>query len=155
MPTKEWLSKPENKERQRINKKKWYNKNGDSERSKAKVRQSKRREDFNKFYYDYKSKLSCEICGFSHPASLDFHHLNPDEKEFSINETRNYTSISKFLSEIKKCIVLCANCHRMHHYNIHNKIEINDPIMEGIQIDKSFYTESKYNRFFTIPQPPS
>ena len=101
--------------------KKWYENNKDSERDKAKVRQKKRRDDFNEWYYDYKSKLSCIRCGFSHPAALDFHHRDRGDKEFDPSRMRDSTNKKKFLLEIEKCDVLCANCHRIHHYN-ENKI---------------------------------
>lgn len=115
MATKEWYSK--NRERMRELRKKWYDNNRDSEREKAKVRQKKRREDFNKWYYEYKSTLSCIKCGFSHPAAIDFHHRERSEKEFDPSMMRNFTNKKRFLKEIEKCDVLCSNCHRILHYN--------------------------------------
>ena len=120
MATKEWYA--ENKERMRELRKKWYDKNKQSERDKAKVRQKKRRQDFNDWYYEYKSTLSCIKCGFSHPAALDFHHREKSEKEFDPSRMRDYTNKKKFLIEIEKCDVLCANCHRILHYNENNNI---------------------------------
>jgi len=120
MATKEWYF--ENRERMRELRKKWYENNKDSERDKAKVRQKKRRDDFNEWYYDYKSKLSCIRCGFSHPAALDFHHRDRGDKEFDPSRMRDSTNKKKFLLEIEKCDVLCANCHRIHHYNENNNI---------------------------------
>ncbi len=65
-----------------------------------------------------KEELECEECGENHPATLDFHHLDPDEKEISIAQvvTRMW-SIDRIEKEIDKCIVLCANCHRKLHYD--------------------------------------
>ena len=61
----------------------------------------------------------CCICGFnSYPEALDFHHINPEEKEDRIARmiSNNY-SLDKIKEEMKKCIVLCSNCHReFHHY---------------------------------------
>ena len=68
-------------------------------------------------WLDYKATLSCVRCGETHPATFDFHHVNPKDKVKSVNEwvkNRNYKEAHE---EIKKCIVLCANCHRIHHYN--------------------------------------
>lgn len=115
MATKEWYL--DNKERMRELRKKWYEKNKQTERDKAKIRQSKRRKDFNDWYYEYKKTLSCIKCGFSHPAALDFHHKNKNEKNFDPSRARDYTNKKKFLEETNKCEVLCANCHRIHHYN--------------------------------------
>lgn len=62
----------------------------------------------------------CEICGYDKCISaLEFHHLNPLEKEFSIGEytSGNNVNIEKAFEEVDKCSLLCANCHREIHYN--------------------------------------
>jgi hypothetical protein len=58
-------------------------------------------------------KTQCIRCGEDHPAVLDFHHTNPDEKESSIARIK---SRKKIIEESKKCIVLCSNCHRKLHW---------------------------------------
>ena len=65
---------------------------------------------------EYKSTLACAKCGFSHIAALDFHHENPEEKEYDVNRLISNGQFKKAYEELKKCIVLCANCHRTHHY---------------------------------------
>lgn len=59
-------------------------------------------------------KKECADCGNTHPAVLEFHHLNPNIKE---NDIGRMTSRRKILEESKKCVVLCANCHRIRHWN--------------------------------------
>lgn len=56
----------------------------------------------------------CSICGYNKClAALDFHHINPDEKEFIItNRIRSWAKIEK---ELKKCVLVCSNCHRELH----------------------------------------
>lgn len=122
MATRQWYL--DNRERMRELRKKWYDSNKESEQDKAKIRQKKRREDFNKWYYEYKSTLSCVQCGFSHPAAIDFHHRDRNDKEFNPSQMRDYTNKERFLKEIEKCDVLCANCHRILHYNEWNKPSI-------------------------------
>jgi hypothetical protein len=57
----------------------------------------------------------CKACGYNKClAALDFHHLNKDEKNFDIG-TMLITSFTKAKEEAKKCILLCANCHRELH----------------------------------------
>lgn len=59
----------------------------------------------------------CEKCGYNHNiAALDFHHLNPKEKEFAI-DLRKFSNMSleKLQKELDKCILVCANCHRELH----------------------------------------
>jgi hypothetical protein len=65
---------------------------------------------------DYKSALSCKKCGFSHIAALDFHHEDPTTKEYDVNRLISNGQFKKAGEEIKKCIVLCANCHRVWHF---------------------------------------
>lgn len=61
----------------------------------------------------------CVRCGENHPSCLDFHHPD-DNKELTIGGPgdHGYLRVKK---EIEKCIVLCANCHRKHHYNTRNE----------------------------------
>ena len=67
------------------------------------------------WWFDYKSTLACKKCGESHPGCLVFHHINQNEK--NINVTKLISNKERTLAEIKKCIVLCANCHRKLHYD--------------------------------------
>lgn len=59
----------------------------------------------------------CQLCGYSKcDASLDFHHINPTEKDFSFGKMRaNPKAINAIMTELRKCILLCANCHREVH----------------------------------------
>ena len=60
----------------------------------------------------------CCICSYKRAISaLEFHHINPEEKENNISRmTSNNYQLDKVYEEIKKCVVLCANCHREFHY---------------------------------------
>ena len=63
----------------------------------------------------FKATLSCVICGFAHPTALDFHHVNPSPDDKPVYQLVRNGAYRMALKEIKKCIVLCANCHRIHH----------------------------------------
>ena len=66
---------------------------------------------------EIKSNCCCAKCGESRGYVLDFHHINPETKENTIARlTSNSYRIDKVYDEMKKCIVLCANCHREFHY---------------------------------------
>jgi DNA-binding CsgD family transcriptional regulator len=57
----------------------------------------------------------CESCGFAkYIASLDFHHLNPSEKDPNFGNWRGW-AWCKIEEEIKKCVLLCRNCHAAVH----------------------------------------
>jgi len=59
----------------------------------------------------------CQICGYnkSHNA-LEFHHINPNEKEMGLGGVRgNIVKWERIASELRKCILLCSNCHREIH----------------------------------------
>lgn len=71
----------------------------------------------------FKATLKCTTCGFAHPAALDFHHEDPSKKEANIHNLLQSGRFTKVYEEIKKCIVLCANCHRIHHHDERAKKE--------------------------------
>src|SRR2546423_8775991 len=66
---------------------------------------------------EFKKQLSCSRCSESHPATLQFHHRDPNEKDFSIGMYRmGKYSRERILREIAKCEVICANCHAKEHW---------------------------------------
>lgn len=83
-------------------------------------RNRKRKEERREWMSQLKKKLSCEECGENHPAVLDFHHNNPNEKDREISAMSVSHKKEKILEEIDKCMVLCSNCHRKLHYNMKN-----------------------------------
>lgn len=68
------------------------------------------------WFKEYKKGLKCEKCGEDRPWVLDFHHVNPLEKDIEVIHLIRASSKKRALKEIDKCMVLCANCHRDHHY---------------------------------------
>lgn len=56
----------------------------------------------------------CVECGYTGcPATFDFHHIDPSTKEFSMGGMRaNPVAWERICEELKKCAILCANCHR-------------------------------------------
>ena len=57
----------------------------------------------------------CAICGYDKcSAALEAHHINPKDKKFTISNYA-YKSYEDLREELKKCILLCANCHREVH----------------------------------------
>jgi hypothetical protein len=69
-----------------------------------------------KEWFAFKGTLKCSKCEFNHIAALDFHHEDPSTKEGNVHGFISNGQFAKAYEEIKKCIVLCANCHRIHHH---------------------------------------
>jgi NADPH-dependent glutamate synthase beta subunit-like oxidoreductase len=88
-----------------------------------KTRKQKRQE-----WLEFKAAQACTHCGFSHPAAIDFHHIGP--KKYSVNELITGGRFKLAYEEIKQCITLCANCHRIHHYDEHERKKGPKPPLE-------------------------
>lgn len=88
---------------------------------------------------------SCASCGYNKcMTALAFHHLNPLQKEEEmsalISRSRDWKSI---VNELKKCILLCHNCHNDIHYGIKllpEKIPQFDKTFENYQMINSCLT---------------
>lgn len=62
----------------------------------------------------------CKHCTYKKSlAALEFHHLDPTEKEFNLSKmgSKCWEAIK---TELDKCILLCANCHREEHERLRN-----------------------------------
>jgi len=66
-----------------------------------------------------KVKVECAHCGNNDTRVLDFHHINPETKSFELSKWTAHTR-KEIEEEINKCIILCANCHRIVHYEDRN-----------------------------------
>ena len=55
-------------------------------RNQAEVRQktAEKNAENKAIWQEYKASLKCTKCGFNHIAALDFHHIDPNEKEYKI-----------------------------------------------------------------------
>lgn len=57
----------------------------------------------------------CCLCGFDQfQEALEFHHVNPEEKELKLS-SQVMVSLDRQINEARKCILVCANCHRGIH----------------------------------------
>ena len=68
---------------------------------------------------EIKASQGCAKCGDTRSYVLDYHHIDPETKSGTVARmvSNHYTSLNEeTLNEIKKCAVLCANCHREWHY---------------------------------------
>ena len=94
-------------------------------REKTLARLKKYKKASLKFINRYKNFYGCKFCGEKNFICLDFHHINKKNKR-SFKLLRKYP-LKHIKEEIKKCIILCRNCHNKLHYeerNINYKLKI-------------------------------
>lgn len=102
-----------NREYRLIYRRRWYAKNKKSEIAHV----TRRKKQIKNWLQNYKKHLSCLMCGECHPATLEFHHSEGSKKDRAISEmVVDGMSIKRITEEIKKCEVLCSNCHKKIHY---------------------------------------
>lgn len=82
----------------------------------------KRRLDF----LEIKKQYRCISCGEKDECCIDFHHLNPKEKDFELSIAHSFSQ-SRINKELAKCVALCSNCHRKVHAG---KIDINVVLLQ-------------------------
>lgn len=63
---------------------------------------------------EYKRKSGCILCGIKNPIVLQFHHRKLASKKYAISRMRMFP-IESIMKEIKKCDVICSNCHLILH----------------------------------------
>lgn len=91
-----------------------YRKYGDQYRTRARIRKTALKKDRQERMLNYLSGKSCKRCGIDDIRVLDFDHIDPISKEFSIARgINNGWSWDVIMLEVKKCRILCANCHRI------------------------------------------
>lgn len=76
------------------------------------------KKSFIEWFNSLKATLCCKNCGEPRFWILDFHHRDPAEKDTEVSALLKMGNKKKILSEIEKCDVLCANCHRDLHYQL-------------------------------------
>lgn len=81
-------------------------------------KQNRKRKDA---FIELKKQYKCINCGENDESCLDFHHLNPKEKDFELAVGHGFSK-ARIEAELAKCVPLCSNCHRKVHAG---KIDIN------------------------------
>ena len=86
----------------------------------------------------------CCLCGYDkNIGALEFHHINPEEKEYGIAKNGTCHDLEKDLAEIKKCILVCANCHREIHDGLYSEKDLwekqiyNEEVANQLRLEKT------------------
>ncbi len=62
--------------------------------------------------WKFKADKGCARCSEKDPRCLEFHHIDPDDKSFTLGKAAKWETLE---AELEKCIVLCCNCHAKEH----------------------------------------
>jgi len=127
----EWSRKwkERNEEKRRAYNREWYRKNRDRVLEAARKREQtpemrekrrligiRRRRELRAFIDSLKKGRSCP-CGFSDYRALVFHHRSKTGKDLHLGEAVCHGwSKDRILREVRKCVILCANCHTIRHH---------------------------------------
>jgi hypothetical protein len=61
----------------------------------------------------------CSECNLKYDGNnavaFDFHHVDPEFKEFTIAYGIRNKPREEVIKEVKKCVLLCKVCHVVHH----------------------------------------
>jgi len=83
----------------------------DARKAADKKRHSKQ---MRKIIRRYKTMYGCVFCGYKkHPDAIHFDHIDPSTKKREISTMWGYSK-EAIKEEMKKCRLLCANCHAEH-----------------------------------------
>lgn len=88
----------------------WYQKNKDRAKERSARNNLRYREEMLSWIKEYLLVHPCVDCGEGDPVVLDFDHLRDKTQNISTLLQRRHKAALK--SEVEKCEVVCANCHR-------------------------------------------
>ena len=93
------------------------------------IRVRNRRRKLKEMAIEYKGGC-CQECGYDKAkTALEFHHLDPNKKDFGIAAKGHTRSWEKIKIELDKCIMVCSNCHREIHEGL---IEVQSDVAEQV-----------------------
>lgn len=96
----------------RVYSREYYVKNKESRSQKAKEKRFANKQRA----LDYLGRV-CTDCGNEfHHVAMDFHHRDPSQKDIALGYLWNWKWSSRHEEELDKCVLLCANCHRIRHH---------------------------------------
>lgn len=87
-----------------------YKNNTEYYLNKARRRNKKFRAILRKYLWNYLKNHPCTDCGEKDPTVLEFDHIR--DKDIAVSMLVKYASMSRMVTEVEKCEVRCANCHR-------------------------------------------
>jgi hypothetical protein len=87
------------------------------------------RAEIRQWTQSVRAASGCEECGCTDPRCLMFHHVDPSTKTASVAAMiTNGRPFPEVRSEVEKCVVLCANCHRKRHHQTRTRVSESDSV---------------------------
>lgn len=133
----------------KIYKKEWYMKNKKEILEKRKKRNQIHGAELRSINRTILAGLKingCAKCGYcnrgnsnDYIGALDFHHVNPVDKEFQLVASSMVLKNERIVNELNKCILLCNRCHQEIHHKSHLKANFKIPFKVSITpVDSHF-----------------
>lgn len=102
--------------KQAANSAKYYEKNKEKVKLRAKIRTQKIRVYNRKLIARYKLWIGCKFCSYKRcNQALELHHVGTQKEQHVADMVQKGASTKIIKREIRRCIVVCANCHRELH----------------------------------------
>ena len=103
----------------------------------------------------YASKRGCECCGYSDARALDYDHIDPTNKISGVKSTSflqlvGFKNRRNVINEVRKCRILCSNCHRIKTLDEGDKDQCANPELRQQHYDE--YIRNKSTSQTTVSQ---
>ena len=90
----------------------------------------------------------CVLCGYDKcNAALEFHHIDPSLKSYQLS-SGNCHKIEDDIAEVKKCLLVCANCHREIHNGFYDEKKLFEYQYIDSIIEQELLTSNKTEERF-------
>jgi hypothetical protein len=110
----------------------WRNKNHNRLRASEKETQRYYKGKQILWYLSLFDGKSCVDCGENRKPTLDFDHVDPKTKKFSISQVAKIPGRRpEVLEEIKKCVIRCSNCHRIRTAQMNNWYDAAEMVLKN------------------------
>ena len=115
---------------------------------------TKGRYERGRLFLESIKRAGCVICGEQEISCLDFHHVNEADKSFNLTGIANTKSLAALRTEVDKCVVVCASCHRKLHAGV---VELPETGATNHESHDPPNEPDRYGRDWarTLDEPPS
>ncbi|MBD3841941.1 MAG: hypothetical protein IE909_08660 [Campylobacterales bacterium] len=104
----------------------------------------KKKENWLKTFSFFKGRR-CIICSLETTIPLyELHHFDKQAKESNVSRIMHH-SWAKVEKELRKCVLVCSNCHKTIHYYERHIVEETNPkqLIKALKIFRELYGNKK------------